>query len=124
MRTGIRWALDMIAESEIRERLIRFLRDEMSLQEFEDWLVSNSWNMHLDSSPSAQDLVAAIELILSEYSSGHRKYSEVRNEFAALSDTVVITVQISAQHIAAVRAPTFGANSYQAQVPASVVVPA
>jgi hypothetical protein len=70
----------MIAESQIRERLIRFLRNEVSLGEFEDWLVQNSWNMHKDSEEAAQKLVSAIELRLAEHSSGHLSDCELRDE--------------------------------------------
>ena len=112
--------LDMIAEPEIRKNLIAFLVDRMSLQDFEDWLVSNSWNMHLDSSPNDQDLVSAIELALSEYSSGDRSYSDLRHELAAISENVVASYKIVFQNVAPSRPLVFGANSYLSPVAARV----
>src|SRR5690349_19793722 len=103
----------MIMESEVREKLIAFLRNEISLRDFEDWLVSESWNMHLDSSREAQELVSAIELALAEYSSGHQTYSEVRNEFISLLDNVVVSVQISVQRVFPVRLSGFTARAFQ-----------
>jgi hypothetical protein len=61
----------MIAESQIREKLGRFLSKEISLDQFEDWLVQRSWNMHKSSDEAAQKLASAIELRLAEYSSDH-----------------------------------------------------
>lgn len=40
----------MIQENEIREKLLAIA----SVDEFEDWLVQRSWNMHHDSDASAQ----------------------------------------------------------------------
>ena len=70
----------MIAELEIRKELSRFLTNEITLDDFEDWLISKSWNMHLDSSGEAQSLASEIELCLSEYSSGHLELEELRAE--------------------------------------------
>jgi hypothetical protein len=70
----------MIAESQIREKLGRFLSKEMSLDQFEDWLVQRSWNMHKDSDEAAQKLASAIELRLAEHSSGHLSDCALRDE--------------------------------------------
>jgi hypothetical protein len=70
----------MIAERQIREQLARYLRRELSLDEFEDWVVQRSWNMHLDSGDDAQKLASAIELRLAEYSSGHFDEDSLRKD--------------------------------------------
>jgi hypothetical protein len=74
----------MISENEVRERLARYLRGEIALEQFEDWLVQRSWNMHRDSEPAAQKLVAAIELRLAEHSSGHLDEPSLRSELVPL----------------------------------------
>jgi len=51
----------MIIESEIRDQLKRFINGEISRDAFTDWLVIRSWDMHKDSSGSAQKLVHEIE---------------------------------------------------------------
>ena len=43
---------------------------EVSMDDFEDWLVTHSWNMHLDSTPEAIELVSSIEFLLSERDDG------------------------------------------------------
>jgi hypothetical protein len=70
----------MIAENQIREKLGRYLSNELSLDHFEDWLVERSWNMHKDSDESAQKLASAIELRLAEYSNGNLDEAELRDE--------------------------------------------
>ena len=70
----------MITELEIRKELSWFLSNQIPLDDFEDWLVSKSWNMHVDSLGAAQKLVSEIELCLSEYSRGHLDFGELRRE--------------------------------------------
>ena len=109
IRTG--GGVDMILESQVREKLIAFLGDEVSLSAFEDWLVSKSWDMQLDSSSSAQQLVSAIELELAEYSNNHVGYSELRKNLLNLLDNIPVMVRMSAQPIA--RVPQFASNAFQ-----------
>lgn len=78
----------MIMESEVGAKLAAFLGNEISLHAFEDWLVARSWDMHRDSDSSVQELVAAIELVLSEYSSGHLSPLELRNELTELANAI------------------------------------
>lgn len=70
----------MIHEDEIRDRLVGYLAGKESLDDFEDWLVARSWNMHRDSSEAAQEMVSAIELALAEHSSGHLSRGELRRQ--------------------------------------------
>lgn len=70
--------------NQIRQSLIRYLRNEFTLDQLEDWLAQHSWNMHLDSDLAAQKLASAIELRLAEHSSGHLGEFEMREELRAL----------------------------------------
>ena len=74
----------MITHAEIAEYLNLLIDRDINLSSFEDWLALRSWNMHADSSDEAQNLVWAIELNLSEFSSGHLDESELRKELEAL----------------------------------------
>ena len=74
----------MITESQIRERLFAYLIRDITLNDFEDWLVSQSWNMHLDSDDAAQQLVGAIELRLAEYSDDHLNDTALERELTGL----------------------------------------
>lgn len=105
----------MIREAEVRERLAAVIEELLPLPEFEDWLIQASWNMHRDSDPSAQDLVSAVELALSEYSSGHVSLAELRSELASFLDEIFVSFNISGVDVYSERFPRFRANSYQAQ---------
>jgi len=75
----------MPTASQIRDRIAAFLRGRATLEEFEDWLVQNTWNIHLTSSPEAEHLAYAVELRLSEYSVGHLTGQQLRDELRQLS---------------------------------------
>ena len=68
----------MLNESQIREQLADYLADELSYQEFEDWLIQSSWNMHQDSSRDTQELVSDINLLIYEYLDGHIDEEKLR----------------------------------------------
>lgn len=71
----------MIQENEIRGKLIAL----SSLDEFEDWLVRESWNMHRDSDPKAQQLVGKVELALAEFHNGHLQEPLLRQRLRNLA---------------------------------------
>jgi len=74
----------MITESQIRDKLFDYLTREITLNDFEDWLVFQSWNMHHDSDDAAQRLVGAIELRLAEYSDDHLSDDALERELKGL----------------------------------------
>jgi hypothetical protein len=57
----------MISENEIRQRTIAYLKKHVALDDFEDWIVETSWNMHRDSEVQAIELANVIEAALIEY---------------------------------------------------------
>lgn len=82
----------MIAEAQIRKELGRYLRRDLSLERFEDWIAQQSWNMHQDSSEQAQKLASAIELRLAEHSSGHLNEPALREELRQFANPPVVQV--------------------------------
>lgn len=74
----------MITQAQIVRQIECLLAGNISLDDFEDWLVRSSWNMHLDSPSEAQELVWRIELNLAEHSSGHLDETELRAELKDL----------------------------------------
>ncbi len=85
----------MIQALEVRQKLRAFLSHQLSLDDFEDWLVGHSWNMHVDSSAEVNDLVSAIELALSEHSSQHLDESELRSKLFKVLGEIVVQVTIA-----------------------------
>lgn len=75
----------MINESAIMEQLSRYLGNQISRDEFEDWFVQASWNAHRESDLVSFKLVSAIELKLAEYSSGHLSEPDLREELRTLT---------------------------------------
>ena len=74
----------MISKAQVIEKLEQLFSDSIDLDEFEDWIALHSWDMHLDSDEEAQKLVWAIELGLSEYSSGHIGLSALMKRFRGI----------------------------------------
>lgn len=56
----------MIYERQVKDKIASVLQSEISVIDFARWIMSNSWNMHQDSSPSAVSLVSRIHLLLAE----------------------------------------------------------
>jgi hypothetical protein len=64
-------------ELEIRSQLASYLAGDMTLSAFSDWFVEKTWGE--ETSESFSDLVSEIELVLAEFTSGHRSEEEVKN---------------------------------------------
>lgn len=78
----------MISESDIRLRLIRVLQNQDSVDSFAEWLAAARQNAHRDSPRSAQDLAAAISLLLYEHDDGILDDLELREELTVLAEIV------------------------------------
>jgi len=68
--------MNLSLDNEIREKLADYLVGKISLEEFEDWFVSASWNIDQSKNQVAINMVYEIELWLSEY------YNHFRSEDA------------------------------------------
>lgn len=74
----------MISDFLIQKRLADVLSGQLSLDDFEDWFASESWNMHQHAEEPARRLAAALELRLAEFSGGHLAEAELRRELYGL----------------------------------------
>lgn len=70
---------------EIRAALVRDLNGEISLAEFEDWLVPAAWNIEQTGNREATDLAGDIELRLAEFSNGHWTEPELHTKLEPLA---------------------------------------
>jgi len=84
----------MVSASEIHEQLVRLLVREISLNKFEGWFAQKTWNIQLHSSESAQKLTYAIELRLSEHSSGHLTEDELRKELLPFAERYTADISL------------------------------
>lgn len=85
----------MLKEDEIRKWLLDYLNEDVTLEAFENWLASASWNMHLNAPQPAQDLAAAIELRLFEYSAKDLSETELRSRLLDIAETTESAVVLT-----------------------------
>lgn len=78
--------------NDVRDRLARLLDNKEPLETFEDWFVQNSWNIHHQDDPELRRIVHAIELRLSEFSSGHLTESNLRRELLPFVTSVTTSL--------------------------------
>lgn len=82
----------MISQAEVRRQLISYLKSSISLADFEDWLVSKSWNMHLSSDKDTIDLVDDIELSLAEYSNSYLTMHDLHMRLWEIAKKIVTSL--------------------------------
>jgi len=84
----------MVSASQIREKIIQLLDARIELDDFEDWIVLNTWNIHLSGSAAAESLAFAVEESLAEHSSGHITIDGLRAELLDLveRENIIVTV--------------------------------
>lgn len=94
----------MIYESQIKEKLSELLNEEISLENFEDWLAPASRSMFRSSPSSAINLVSSIHLLLDEYDDHMFDEPALRDSLRALiNNTVHMSVWIDAPKTSAVQ---------------------
>lgn len=86
----------MIHEREVRSKIAAVLRNEISLVDFERWIMSNSWNMHKDSSASAVNLASEIHLLLAERDDSQIDDRAFLRELALLLNNIVVAQPVDA----------------------------
>lgn len=90
----------MLNRSQISEELAKFLNEKSSLDDFEDWFVVNTWNIHQAKDTEAEKLVFAVEESLAEFSSHHISETQLRQELRNIllsPDLSVIEVSAGAE---------------------------
>lgn len=74
----------------LRERLTDLVEGKTTLDKFDEWFAVNTWddsNVSID----ARQLACRVELILSEFSSGHWTWGEVLRELRSLTQSIEVT---------------------------------
>lgn len=71
----------MANATEIREHLAQLLSEQISLDDFEDWFVPYSWNIHKQGDEVSQHFAYAVEHALSRFDEDtpelHRRLTEL-----------------------------------------------
>ena len=73
----------MIHVHDVKAKIAAVRQYEISIEDFAWWIMSNSWNMHKDSSNAVVDLVSNIHLLLAERNDASND-DEFRDELSAL----------------------------------------
>jgi hypothetical protein len=81
----------MVSEKEVRDRLADALAEGL-LEEFEEWFVQQTWNVHQFHDSELQRLVYAIELRLAEFSSGHLDDAGLRRELSGILSSATLNI--------------------------------
>jgi hypothetical protein len=87
--------MNLSLDDDIRNKLANYLVGEISLEEFEDWFVSASWNVNQSKNKDAINIVYEIELWLSEYYDNFRSEDELKFLLRPLVENYVIESEIS-----------------------------
>jgi len=66
-------------EQQIREAVLQYTADLVSLRQFQDWFASQTWDS-LAETDAVRRLVNEIDLLLAEFSSGHWTDQEVKSK--------------------------------------------
>jgi hypothetical protein len=74
----------MIHADDVRRQLALLAVGKVTLDDFEEWIVRESWNMFKDSSPEAIDLVSSIHVSFSERDDRILSKSELQNRLLSL----------------------------------------
>ena len=74
----------MITTYQISKKMDLLLRREISLDDFEEWLATHSWNTHMGIAVEAQRLVSSIELCLAKYATDLIDQGLLREELRKL----------------------------------------
>ncbi len=76
-------------KSAIRDQITALLIDEISLFEFQDWLVGATWDVEQHGDPDATDLTYSSKLALAELSRGDISPTAFRERLRDLIGTTV-----------------------------------
>jgi hypothetical protein len=80
--------------NEIRQQLASYVLREVPLESFEDWFVSESWNVQNSSDTDTVALVYAIEALLAEYSGAYINEDVLRKRLAEMVEQYTVSIQI------------------------------
>jgi hypothetical protein len=95
----------MIRRLDVERKILALSRNEMSLEDFENWLDVASRNMHNDSSVDALALVSSIHAMLSERDDHVLSEQQLYQELRALVPRFEIAVSVENERIVPVQLP-------------------
>lgn len=86
-------------DTEIRDKLAKYLSSEISLRQFQEWFVPATWDIQ-DSQPAhILDLAYSIQLKLAEYTSNHLTENDLRRALSPYIERFTMVVSFPAMSL-------------------------
>lgn len=114
----------MATETAIRESVLSYLRNDISLADFESWFVRESWDLPDDCEEAVLELVSDIEYALIDFSNSHLTKEELRAALRRVSSEIVVNFQLNDDSSLSRRKILHTTRSVSSPLSASVHVPA
>ena len=73
----------------IREQVASFLSGNLTLSQFQEWLVANTWDVEEHADPHATDVTYEIKLALAEHSRGDISQTQLQDRLLDAIKTAV-----------------------------------
>lgn len=75
----------------VRDHLDAFLTGDETVRDLDAWLLDATWNVRLQSDPTARSLTGRVGLCLTEYAQGHRTDAELRQALLQIAAETPVT---------------------------------
>ncbi len=70
-------------ETQVRDRLRQYVDGQLTVREFQDWFIPNTWDIDVRLQSPLVSLYGEIELRFAEYTNGHLTEPELRDLLTA-----------------------------------------
>lgn len=101
----------MVNADQIRERLNDYLANNISFEQFEDWLIDQSMVMHLESPQDAQELILDIKEAIAPYLDKIISESRLKADLRRFVDSYDLHGVFQAAQASAPRRTSYSASS-------------
>ena len=89
--------MEIFLDLKIREQVARYLDDDITLAQFQEWFAPVLWDIESRANKAAIELAYEIELLLAELSQHHRTEAEFRELLAPLVTTYEVSLDLTEQ---------------------------
>jgi hypothetical protein len=85
----------LIDIAQIREQVSRYLANQQSLSDFNEWLIAETWNLSPEDASGLRPLFGSIERTIAEYDAGHLSVEDLRSKLAVLASRSQVPLSVS-----------------------------
>jgi len=84
----------MINQLDIRRKMLGYISGNLDVDQFEDWVVQNTWNVHVWGDSETVDLAHELDAKLAEYSSDLITESMLQKDLSMIARTYHLSLGI------------------------------